>query len=499
MKVLYLPLDERPCNLRYPQDIAKINSNIELIVPPISILGDKKTTADTDEISDFLISKISDCDVLICSIDMLCYGGLIPSRLHKETLEVVESRLNVLSKLKELNPNLKIYPFSSIMRTPGYSSSDEEPDYYDEYGYEIYKTKYLTNKKERGFITEDEEKELLSLKAIPKEFVFDYETRRDINNNNLTNVVSYLSNRVFEMLVIFQDDSAPFGYTAIDQKVIKDEIIKLGLDDQVYIYPGADEVGCSLLLRAYNDHYSITPSIYVEYSSVLGPQLTPLYEDRPMYETLKHHIDVIGGIIVNDELQADYVLMLNSPGNKMQESWDQFTKRDLQYDSFRNIKYFVSKIKYLVDSGKRVMVADVAYSNGGDMQLVKSLDNKNLFDKLYAYAGWNTHANTIGTVLASGMINNDINNATKINILNHVLEDCFYQGIIRMDVTNDQLPLLGLNYFDLMDKHDLVVEIELEKLKVLLGQFNCLQDITSEELHLSHPWNRMFEVDLYIK
>lgn len=42
MKTLLIPLDERPCNYQYPQMIAQTNHQIELIVPPQSLLGNKK-------------------------------------------------------------------------------------------------------------------------------------------------------------------------------------------------------------------------------------------------------------------------------------------------------------------------------------------------------------------------------------------------------------------------------------------------------------------------
>ncbi len=45
MKVLYLPLDERPCNYHYPYDIAEANNKIEIIRPDLELLGLKKKTS----------------------------------------------------------------------------------------------------------------------------------------------------------------------------------------------------------------------------------------------------------------------------------------------------------------------------------------------------------------------------------------------------------------------------------------------------------------------
>ena len=46
MKIVYIPLDERPCNYAFAQQIAK-GSPIELAVPAMDLLGSKKTPTDT--------------------------------------------------------------------------------------------------------------------------------------------------------------------------------------------------------------------------------------------------------------------------------------------------------------------------------------------------------------------------------------------------------------------------------------------------------------------
>ena len=71
---------------------------------------------------------------------MLLYGGIIPSRLHHFSLEELTGRLDAVRELKKRNPKLKIFAFALIMRCPSYSSSDEEPDYYEICGREIFLT-----------------------------------------------------------------------------------------------------------------------------------------------------------------------------------------------------------------------------------------------------------------------------------------------------------------------------------------------------------------------
>ena len=150
MKILYIPLDERPCNYKYPKQIAENNRNIELIMPPHNILNKKKQAANISELWHFINNKIELYNYAILSLDMLIYGGLLPSRLHQEEIKVLLQRLNKIKKLKQLNPKLKIYAFNLIMRVPAYNSCEEEPDYYEEYGETIFKISWLEDKINKG-------------------------------------------------------------------------------------------------------------------------------------------------------------------------------------------------------------------------------------------------------------------------------------------------------------------------------------------------------------
>ena len=180
MKTLLIPLDERPCNYQYPQMIAQTNHQIELIVPPQSLLGNKKEPASLEKLDHFIYEHIHEVDNMVLSIDMLVYGGLIPSRLHNKKKEELISRLNIIKRLKEMNPKLKIYAFNCIMRCPSYNSAQEEPDYYEEYGYQLFRRKYLLDYQQRHGLTMEEEKELESI-CIPQDIIDDYEKRRNLN------------------------------------------------------------------------------------------------------------------------------------------------------------------------------------------------------------------------------------------------------------------------------------------------------------------------------
>ena len=81
-KIVLLPLDERPCNFLFPGKLYS-HDDIEIVTP--NRLGDKKIPADLEAIDEFLFKECKDATGLVISLDMLLYGGLVPSRIHLES------------------------------------------------------------------------------------------------------------------------------------------------------------------------------------------------------------------------------------------------------------------------------------------------------------------------------------------------------------------------------------------------------------------------------
>ena len=182
-----LPLDERPCNYDFPYKLFQ-SEEISIVRP--EQLGNKKEPADTEQIKSFLLRECEDAFGIILSIDMLLYGGLIPSRLHQEESTVLKQRLHTIRELKEMNPKLRIYAFQCIMRCPNYNENDEEPEYYDEYGEKLFRQGVLKHQCSLGMAEEKEWK--LVRQEIPQEILTDYEARREINRElNLETIRFY--------------------------------------------------------------------------------------------------------------------------------------------------------------------------------------------------------------------------------------------------------------------------------------------------------------------
>ena len=380
-----------------------------------------------------------------------------------------------------------------------YSSSEEEPDYYQEFGNDIFRWGWLTDKNEREGLADAEKIELNQINdRLPIQHLDDYSERRKKNIEINKAAITLTDIGIIDFLSIPQDDSAPYGFTAIDQKTIVSEVISRRLQARVHMYPGADEVGCTLLARCISYQYRPL-KIYPFYSALNAAMVIALYEDRPLGECLKSHILAAGCLMADTSEQADIILAINAPGKFMMESASQFTK-DITYSSYRNLREFVARINDYVSDGYQVAVADVAFCNGGDHELVQMLDDAGMLDEITAYAGWNTNCNTTGTAIATAIFAYEDAKRTAItrNKIYHLLEDWAYQGIIRQGLIADFLPQYGASYFAL-NGFDEEINRETEH---RLASFwnsnlrNSFIDWEVEKVKVWRPWSRMFEIGL---
>ncbi|MEM9213291.1 MAG: DUF4127 family protein [Cyanobacteria bacterium P01_F01_bin.150] len=537
MNVLFIPLDERPCNRIYPQQLAALRDETTLIVAPNNLLGQKKQSADVDKLWGWIYSQVGCCNGAIISLEMLVYGGLLPSRLHQHSISVLSDRLNRIRQLKLDHPQLILFASNLIMRTPDYDSSEEEPDYYADWGKAIFRWGWLYDKQQRDGLTELETVEFDQLRqTLPFDHLNDYRDRRSKNLAVNQGAIALVQDGTIDFLSIPQDDSARYGFTALDQKQVVSQIIDARLQQRIHFYPGADEVGCTLLARmaltpAQSSPENTPPqpspyqgegagppvspyvlrtgfaktkgglrgvNFYIFYSSVNSESIIPLYEDRPLGESVKSHVLAAGANWVWEPQQADVILAINTPGKMMQEAWDQ-PRKDITYSTYRNLRFFVYQIGQFLAAGKPVAIADVAFANGGETELVQMLDDAQLWDDILAYAGWNTCCNTLGTAIASASLGF---NSTKIGVIQHnkiyrLLEDWAYQSVARMDIANQYLPSVGASYYDFNDQEALVLQTIEQQLLHLWDQMmqQSFQNVAWQIKVLS-PWQRMFEVEI---
>ncbi|MDF2715718.1 MAG: hypothetical protein K0R28_2643 [Paenibacillus sp.] len=507
-KIVYVPLDERPCNYRYPLYLASM-TDLELQVPEMGLLGRKKTPADTDAVRDWLVGAASEADALIVSIDMLVHGGIVPSRLHHTSEASCKERLGVLARLKQSNPRLRIYAFNLITRVPAYSSSEEEPDYYADFGNELYTYGWLKDKAEQETLDADETARLESLLAtIPESVLDDFLTRRKTNAFVNAETMKLVRDGVIDFLIIPLDDNSKYGFSPLEQRKLSLLAEELNLGDKIMIYPGADEIGCTLFARAFCEAKQYTPKAFVRYSSVHGPFVVPKYEDRSLGESIKYHLTAAGAVAHDNSCGTDFILMTNSPpvGQKeMAECSTPYGQRHRSYFSEVNTKEFMQAIRHYIREGHMVALADVAVSNGSDHPFMKLVSASGLLHDIAAYAAWNTSGNTMGTVVSHAVIESYYRgrgddsaerlNRSRAYYYFRLIEDWGYQAIVRKDVIHNELPKLGASYYELTHVQAEVYAVIREKLERFFAQYvqeGCPGRVRIEDVHL--PWSRMFEV-----
>lgn len=497
-KILLLPLDERPCNYDFPKLICNDADDIELVTPPIGILGNKKQPGNHQKISKWFLENIDSCEYAVVSIDMLVYGGIVPSRLHFLDTATCMERISTLVKAKQKCPNLKIFAFNLIMRAPSYNSSEEEPDYYAIYGEDLFNIGVLKDKIIRDSITATQKTKYTNLiKKVPKEvfneFVFRRRTNQKVNNMSTT----LLKNGTIDFLLFPLDDCDKFGWAAIEQRQLRFQCMKEQLTSKIYLYSGADEAGMVLLARAVNFTRERNPGVFIKYSSINGPHIIPKYEDRPLEENLKWLISATGGFISSSVEDCDFILMVNSPtvgGQLMAEAAMDQATLDSSYYSERCIPEFFNFMKRYSEK-KPIVLADLAMGNGGDKVLMELLNEKKFFNKLFSYAGWNTAANAGGTCISHAMIRN--NKKTSKFVIMRIIEDWIYMSDVRQKALKIAISHGG-DFFNLIGQEQKLMEYVTIELKMNLSNLN-IEQTENFDFEITFPWHRLFEIKFNFK
>lgn len=426
MKICFVPIDNRPVCYSLAKDIAAIDEDIELFIPPREFLGDLTKSARVNEILDWL-ENIPACDAMVLSLDTIAYGGLIPSRRSPDSLEEIKARLN---RLKPLLKNKKVYAFSSIMRISNNNYNEEEKEYWKDWGKKIFEYSYSG--------VND---------GIPQAILDDYLATR---KRNFEINKTYLDWGL-DTLIFSKDDCAPKGFNVDEAR----ELERLGGKTKT----GADEIPLTLLARAIEKEIKV----FVEFTEPEYKDCISNYEDVSIEKSVQGQLELGGFTPVQTREDADIVLVVNNFVEKQGEhvmGWD--TK------PFR---------KTFTPPDKPYAVADVRYANGADNDFVEQI----LPDfPAYGYAGWNTSANTLGSLLAGVKVKWNAKKYSdkafrKLQMI-RLLDDWAYQANVRINGETQQLE-------DLMKPYD-------ERLTRYL-EFKPVNPIT-----YSYPWKRSFEIEV---
>lgn len=498
--IIFVPHDNRPISFKQTADNIR-DLGYEVLTPPEELLANRENPyAKPEELSKWVIENAKKADAAVISSDSMVYGSLVASRKHNLSEDVVLARVHNFEKIHQANPNMKLYVFGSIMRTPQTSeaSGSEDANYYAQYGTDIARYTALTDKLEQDGLTHKERKQLQQYEQkIPKAALDDWLSRRQGNFLVSKNLIDLARNDVITYLALGCDDNAKYSQTNKERRALDNYGSDLG-ELKYQSVAGIDEIGYVLLTRAVNNLQGDIPFVSVHYAKGTGENTIPAYSNEPIKNSIATHIKMAGGMKVNSDKRADLVFMVNT-------NFDGTTgaANDLNnvYIPNENIIDFVNMVDEAVQANKKVGIGDITFGNGSDNALMFSLYGKNLLDKLNAYSGWNTPTNSTGYALAMGM---GANYTDRVGILKMLevryLDDWLYQANIRQAVANRLNSMPGEGDYGNTKTRTLPAEkLATEALQKMIADYG-LEKFEGQsyvaDAQIRFPWQRMFEADI---
>lgn len=489
--VLYVPQDDRPVSLAYTVATAQ-DAGYTVLTPPQYYISGRNFQGNADAIWKWVDENASKADVFVLSTDSLIYGGLVDSRKHNLELHTLEYRVRHIEELHKQYPNIPMYAFGTVMRSPRASGGGVEPSYYDTYGPTIFRIAALQDKLDSQKLTDDEQKELFTLQAtVPVEFLQDWFHRRQKNMQINRELIDITKKGVFQYFALGHDDTSSLSQSAMEGRYLQK--YSKGLSPAQYgSFPGADQLGLLLIARDHVDRNHLRPTFEVMYPLGGGGDTVPHYEDQKVEKTIAEHVVAVGGTM-KAKGKPTVLLAVNTPLGMV-------TGESEAFENFpmisRSTNEFLDHIQVSMAQGVPVSIADIAYSNGSDNTLVYGLYQRDLLYRVAAYNGWNTASNTIGYAIAQGILGVHMGEQEHRNMLTQqYLDNWAYQANIRKSVyrMQDSIRTDNVKYTGALN----------EKLESYLGE--RVQDFAETYLKVNprtvsarFPWGRLFETDITV-
>ena len=489
--VLYVPQDDRPVSLAYTVATAQ-DAGYTVLTPPQYYISGRNFQGNAEAIWKGVDENASKADVFVLSTDSLIYGGLVDSRKHNLELHTLEYRVRHIEELHKQYPNIPMYAFGTVMRSPRASGGGVEPSYYDTYGPTIFRIAALQDKLDSQKLTDDEQKELFTLQAtVPVEFLQDWFHRRQKNMQINRELIDITKKGVFQYFALGHDDTSSLSQSAMEGRYLQK--YSKGLSPTQYgSFPGADQLGLLLIARDHVDRNHLRPTFEVMYPLGGGGDTVPHYEDQKVEKTIAEHVVAVGGTM-KAKGKPTVLLAVNTPLGMV-------TGESEAFENFpmisRSTNEFLDHIQASMAQGVPVSIADIAFSNGSDNTLVYGLYQRDLLYRVAAYNGWNTASNTIGYAIAQGILGVHMGEQEHRNMLTQqYLDNWAYQANIRKSVyrMQDSIRTDNVKYTGTLN----------DKLESYLGE--RVQDFAETYLKVNprtvsarFPWGRLFETDITV-
>lgn len=469
MKVLFLPLDSRPITYELPYMLGKAAA-FEVVRPDREMMDNYKRPSCHKQIKDWLLNSIRGCDRAIISVEQLVYGSLLESRNMGIDITEAIDRLNVIKELKKIEPDAYIVVTNTLMRSTISTLSSDDVKWWAKVA--EYARCY----------TGDQNRAKKLEKEIPSHIIDQFVAVRQRNHRINLECIDLLKDNDIDQLVILQEDSSVEGIHRREQEVLLDKIRKHSLENRFQMMNGTDEIA-STIMGSFVHNVS---KVHVDWYHAEYEDYVCRFEDRPFRENVAEYLK-LSGIKETALEDSEHVIAVYFPEDLKQGD---YCSDEIAVNDQEELERYCDHLQKLIDQSRKVYLLDVYNCNGGSPDLLKMLLKKGIVDRLYGYSGWNTGANSLGTLsgeLAIGRKCQDLFDY-------HLLDDMLYQAIVRKQLETE-LEHRGEDVWNLTDKDavsDLLNEMMHEKEK----EYGLA---IRRKYQVSLYWPRIFECQIDFK
>lgn len=357
--IALMPLDSRPCNTQYPALLAE-STAATLLLPPEEAMDQFLEKADTEALWQWLENEAEAADEIVIFTNSLFCGGLIASRSSGAYDEVAANleRLEALCTHLQEDEHRQITVVQVLPRLSPNQFDDALFPYYDA----------LTAYGEAWDIADVSGKSApQNADGVPAEALAEYRALHEESANLAKALDAMAANGLIDHLIISQDDGAEHCPANITFRQLAERA------ENTQLLHGADELAMLLVVNSAAAGLDASPVHLVYANETFKTQHYP-YEATSLEEMLSQKLQLAG--LMDDET-ASTTLYLHTDTTDAEATKAAASNHDGLFG-----------------------LADVALTNQADPALTETLLSNEGFEKIDAYAGWNTAGNSVGTVCA---------------------------------------------------------------------------------------------------
>ena len=504
---LLVPLDDRPANRLFVEQVARIGRPQEpMKVVPRHLLGRLLEPGDCDAVAAWTLAQSRAGDTAIVCSDMWIYGGLVASRSAATGEAEVRGRLDQLRQLSAKGVEVRVV--ATIPRLSLRTSDAQAPH-----------ERTLANWAAKdGLPTAQQMLDSPDTapfpENVPRAVVEEYLRVRVRNLQTLLTLVDMAAAGEIETLILGQDDSNKTGIHVEEQARLRARIAESGGASRISLLSGIDELTMNLVAGMLARRADHQPSVRVVYSDPEAAEKIPPLESISLREMIREHLVLSGAREVDSE-KAEVDLYVYVPYEKPYALPGEEKKPQSEA--------FVETVRDAMANGRRVAVADLSLVNRMDPFLAEAMMRDVALPELQGFASWNTPANAVGTVISQLVCHRiaetspqwklgerlESEKTHQAFLLARMIDDYGYQTVVR-DAIKSQTEGLSAQADPLLNLFGPVgLDIRLRLVEFAqtlfrehyLGRTLCLQPhgtllrFRASKLEVTLPWPRIFEVE----